>query len=152
MRKDVRLSIYWVIAAIFLLFDAPAVKGQAIAVPPDFPLPITSQKYTETARAKVFFKIYPIFSNAYESLNRKEYGKAEKLLQTILEIDPGNNLARYYLIQIYTYTREPGKVLKLADQLTRSVSRLYSGTSFQGLRRRGAERLPGRRPIFQPSP
>ena len=132
MRKAVRSNISLVIMAMFLLFRAPAVEGQVIAAPPDFPLPITSQKYTESARAKVFFKIYPIFSNAYESLDRKEYGKAEKFFQAILEIDPGNNLARYYLIQIYSHTGQPGKVLTLSDHFIRQYPDYIQGHLAKG--------------------
>ncbi len=95
------------------------VSAQTIAVPADFPLPITSQKYTEPARSQIFFRLYPIFSNAYESLNRREYGKARSYFNTILKIDPGNNLARYYLMDIYSRTGQPRKVLVQADHLIR---------------------------------
>ena len=117
MRNDLQRNIFFILLAVFITIGVPSVEGQNITVPPDFPLPITSQKYTEAARAKIFFKLYPIFSNAYESLDRREYGKAERFFKTILDIDPGNNLSRYYLVQIYSQTGQPRKVLTLTDQL-----------------------------------
>lgn len=117
---------------VFFIGGGLTVSAQTIAVPPDFPLPITSQKYSEAEGARIFFKLYPIFSNAYTSLNRRDYEQAEAYFNAILKIDPGNNLARYYLMDIYNRTGKPRQVLMQADQLLRSYPDYIQGHLSRG--------------------
>ena len=125
-------------------------RARSLPYPLIFPSRSPVQIIRSLSAAKVFFALYPVFSNAYDSLNRQEYGPAEKYLQTILDIDPGNNLARYYLIQVYTHTRQPKKVLTLADQLLRWYPEFIQGHLSRGYAAGELKDYPAARSIVQP--
>jgi tetratricopeptide (TPR) repeat protein len=57
------------------------------------------------------------FKKTYFHLEKKEYTEAEKKLQQILKIDPDNNLARYYLLQVYRNTGNFDRTINVSNEL-----------------------------------